>query len=72
MLYQILVIGAPQIIIVLIVFLFGLLFPLLAIIDIVKNDFEGNNKIVWLLIVIFFSFFGTILYFIMGRKQKLN
>ena len=49
MLYQILAIGAPQIIIVLIVFLFGLLFPLLAIIDIVKNDFEGNNKIVWLL-----------------------
>lgn len=71
MLYQILAIGAPQIIIVLIVFLFGLLFPLLAIIDIVKNDFAGN-KIVWLLIVIFFSFFGTILYFITGRKQKLN
>ncbi|MCL6217422.1 PLD nuclease N-terminal domain-containing protein [Zunongwangia pacifica] len=64
--------GSFQIIFVLIAFLFGFLFPLLAIIDIVRNDFKGNDKIVWLLVVVFLNFFGTILYFIMGRKQKLS
>ncbi|UAB86289.1 PLDc_N domain-containing protein [Zunongwangia sp. SCSIO 43204] len=72
MLHQIFAIGAPQIILILITCLFALLFPLLAIIDIIRNDFKGNDKIVWLLVVIFFSFFGTLLYFIMGRKQRLT
>ncbi|MDN3594935.1 PLD nuclease N-terminal domain-containing protein [Zunongwangia endophytica] len=72
MLHQTLAIGALQLILILITCLFALLFPLLAIIDIVRNDFKGNDKIVWLLVVIFFSFFGTLLYFVMGRKQRLT
>lgn len=63
-----LVIGAPQIIIILSVFLT----PLIAIVDIVRNEFTGNNKLIWILVVFFFNFFGVILYFLIGRKQKIK
>jgi len=49
----------------------GMLLPLLALIDIVKSDFEGNNKLMWALIVVFFNFIGAILYFAIGRNQKI-
>mgnify|MGYP001237010571 CR=1 FL=1 len=50
--------------------LFALLLPILAIIDILTSEFKGNDKIVWLLVVIFLSFFGAILYLVIGREQK--
>ncbi|WP_417887185.1 PLDc N-terminal domain-containing protein [Zunongwangia sp.] len=55
----------------LLILTFAILFPLLAIIDIVRNNFKENDKIIWLLVVLFFNFLGTILYFIIGRKQRL-
>lgn len=61
-----LVIGAPQIILIL---SFSLI-PLISIVDIVRNEFTGNNKLIWILIVFFFNFFGVILYFLIGRKTK--
>jgi len=62
-----LVIGIPQIILILIV----IILPIIALIDILKNEFSGNNKIIWLLLVLIGCFFGALLYFIIGRKQKL-
>jgi membrane protein DedA with SNARE-associated domain len=55
----------------LILILFVLLPTIIALIDIVRNEFSGNNKIVWLLVVLLGNFLGAILYFIIGRKQKL-
>lgn len=52
--------------------LFGLILPLVALIDILRSNFEGNNKIIWLLVVLLANFLGAILYFIMGQKQKLE
>ncbi len=62
-----LAIGIPQLILI----LFVLLPTIIALIDIVRNEFSGNNKIVWLLAVLLGSCFGAFLYFIFGRKQKL-
>jgi len=42
----------------------------LALIDIQKSEFQGNTKLIWLLVVIFLSFFGAILYFLIGKEQK--
>ncbi|MFI2741868.1 PLDc N-terminal domain-containing protein [Zhouia sp. PK063] len=66
------IIGAPQVLLLLLVGIFCLLLPLLALIDILKNEFSGNNKIVWVLVVIFFSLLGSILYFTIGKNQKIN
>ena len=65
-------IGPQEIIIILLITLFLFILPIIALVDIVKSEFEGNNKVVWVLIVIFFSIIGSILYFLIGKNQKLN
>jgi hypothetical protein len=47
-------------------------FWIISIIDILKSRFEGNNKIVWLLVVTLLSVPGIILYRVIGRKQKIR
>jgi len=43
-----------------------------ALIDILKNEFIGSNKVIWLLLVIFIPVLGFVLYFLIGRKQKVR
>jgi membrane protein YqaA with SNARE-associated domain len=69
---EFLMIGPWQIILILIAVFFGIIPTIIALIDIVKNEFSGNNKIVWLLVVLLGNFLGALLYFIIGRKQKLS
>jgi hypothetical protein len=57
---------------ILIVVGLGFLLPLIALIDILRNEFEGSNKIIWVLVVLFFPFIGTLLYFIIGTGQKIR
>ncbi len=62
--------------------LFGFLFFILfivpfvlwiwALVDILKSEFTGYNKIIWLLLVIFLPLLGLILYYFIGRKQKIK
>lgn len=57
---------------VVIIFLLLLFIPwLIAFVDILKSDFNGSNKMVWLLAVMFVPLIGAITYFIIGRKQKI-
>jgi heme/copper-type cytochrome/quinol oxidase subunit 2 len=51
--------------------LFVLVCWLWALIDILRGEFSGINKIIWLLLVIFIPILGMILYFAIGRKQKI-
>ncbi|MBC7350097.1 MAG: PLDc_N domain-containing protein [Candidatus Aminicenantes bacterium] len=45
---------------------------IIALVDILRNDFPGQEKIVWLLVVIFLPLLGPILYFIIGRKKRIK
>jgi len=45
---------------------------LIVFVDILKNDFKGNDKLVWLLVVIFVPFIGPLSYLFIGRKQKIE
>ncbi|MGZ0016789.1 PLD nuclease N-terminal domain-containing protein [Yeosuana sp. AK3] len=67
-----LAIGTWQLILILAVLFLGILPTILALVDILKSEFKGNNKIVWVLVVLFFNFFGAILYFLIGREQKIK
>lgn len=49
-----------------------LLFPIWALIDILKSKFEGNTKLIWIMLVVFTNLIGTILYFIIGKNQKIK
>jgi len=46
-------------------------FTIFAIIDVLRNDFQGNSRIVWLLVLVFLSLPGLILYRVIGKKQKV-
>ncbi len=65
-------IGVTSAVFVSVIVLIGLLLPLLALISIVRNDFQGSDKLVWVLIVLFLPFLGSILYFLLGRSQRIK
>ncbi|MDF1576724.1 MAG: PLDc N-terminal domain-containing protein [Bacteroidales bacterium] len=54
------------------VVLFIFLIPLLALISALMNDFPGNEKIIWVLIILFLPFLGSVLYFLIGRNQRMS
>ena len=62
----------PQEMIILLIGLFLFVLPVIALVDIIRNEFTGNNKLIWVLIVIFFNILGSILYFLMGKNQKIE
>jgi len=54
------------------IMLFFIVLPLVAIIDILRSNFAGSNKLIWILVVLFANIIGSILYFIIGQKQKIK
>ncbi len=55
---------------ILFIILFIALFPLIALIDVLTGRFEGNDKIVWVILIIFLPFIGAVLYFLIGRARR--
>ena len=52
--------------------LLSVILQILAIIDIIRSEFRSpNDKIIWIVVCIFFSFIGPILYFVFGQDQKV-
>lgn len=66
------IIGAQELVFILLFGLLIFLLPVIAIIDIVRSKFEGNMQLIWVLIVLFSNIIGAILYFIIGRNQKMT
>jgi uncharacterized BrkB/YihY/UPF0761 family membrane protein len=64
-------VGPWQIIIILTAFL-GIIPTIIALVDILKSKFNGNDKIVWVLVVLFLNLIGAILYFAIGRNQRVK
>lgn len=60
------------ILITVLVILFIFLLPLFALISALMNTFQGNEKIIWILLIIFLPFLGSVLYFLIGRNQRTN
>ena len=65
------ILGPFQILVLMTVMFFIAVLPILAIIDILRSEFVGNNKIMWVLIVLFMNIIGSILYFLIGKNQKI-
>ncbi len=65
-------IGIWQTLLLLIIALLVIL-PVIAIIDITKGEFKGgNDKLIWILVVLFLNPLGTLLYFLIGKDQKVS
>lgn len=66
-------IGVPELIVILMLInILTLPFWIAAIVNILRGNFQGNDKVVWLLVVILLYTLGVILYFFIGRKKKLR
>lgn len=64
-------IGPWQIILILVAAAL-LILPLIALVDILSNAFTDSNKVIWVLVVLFLPFLGSMLYFVLGTKQKIK
>ena len=49
----------------------GLILPLIAIIDILRSRFHGNDNILFLIMVVLLPFIGSIIYFVVGPSRKI-
>jgi hypothetical protein len=58
--------------ITILVVLFIFLLPLMALISVLMNEFRGNEKIMWVIIIIFLPFLGSVLYFLVGRNKRIS
>ena len=52
--------------------LFTFILYIYILIDILKHEFTGYNKIIWILVLIFFPILGALLYLIIGRTQRIK
>lgn len=71
---NILLLGIPGdwIYLILLIYIIPGILWLWALIDLVKSEFTDKNmKLIWALIIIFIPLIGSIIYLVMGRKQKL-
>jgi hypothetical protein len=41
------------------------------LVDVLRNAFKKNNKLIWVLVVLCIPLLGSILYIFIGRKQRL-
>jgi hypothetical protein len=58
--------------VILISMLLAFIPTVIALIDILKSKFNQNDKLVWIVVVLFFNLIGAIIYFTIGRKQKIK
>lgn len=64
------IIGAQEIIVILMVAAFVFLIPIWALVDIVRGKFKGNMQLIWVIIVVCLNLIGAVLYFGIGKNQK--
>lgn len=55
------------------ILLVGLLLPIIALVDVIRSNFKGaNDKLIWVLVILFLNIFGALLYFLIGTRQKIK
>tara|TARA_R100000935_G_C2828649_1_gene163756 strand:+ start:111 stop:335 length:225 start_codon:yes stop_codon:yes gene_type:complete len=42
------------------------------LIDILKNNFAQNDKIIWILVIVFMPLLGSFLYLFIGKNKKIK
>ena len=58
--------------IMLLILILPIILWIVALVDILKSNFSGSNKVVWIIVVILLPILGAILYLLIGRSQKVK
>ncbi len=65
--------GGAEIIVILLVLVLPYILNIVALIEVLRNEFEpSQNKLIWLIVVLVIPFLGAVLYFLMGRKGRIK
>jgi hypothetical protein len=56
---------------ILLFFIIPLVLWLWALIDCLKSNFSGSNKLIWIVLIILLPVLGPILYLLIGRGQRV-
>ena len=51
---------------------FSFILYIYILIDILRYEFTGYNKVIWIIVLICFPVLGAILYLIFGRGQRIK
>lgn len=66
-------IGGIELLFLLGILAFVFIFPIVALVDVVRSDFRGpNDKVIWVIIIVFLNLIGALLYIFIGRKQRIS
>jgi hypothetical protein len=66
--------GGPEVFLLLILLFLAspAVFIVWALIEVLKSNFQNDtNKLIWVLVILFVPVLGGLLYFIIGRKQRV-
>jgi len=66
------IIGSQELILILVFSCVFFIIPIIALVDILKSEFTGNNKLIWVLVILLSWIIGAILYYFIGRNQKIR
>ena len=50
----------------------GIAFWIWALVDCCTKEFKGNDKVVWILVLVFTSWIGAIIYLLVGRDKAIR
>jgi len=64
-------VGSYELVIILFSLLFIVVLPILALVSVLRSQFEGNDKIIWILLIVFLPCLGSMLYFVLGKKKRV-
>ena len=55
-----------------IIVVFSFVLYIYILIDILRHEFTGYNKIIWIIVIICFPILGALLYLVFGRGQRVK
>lgn len=70
--YTFIGLGGQEVIFILLVLGILFLLPLIALVDVIRSDFRGSNdKLIWVIVILFLNIIGALLYLVIGRNQRV-
>lgn len=70
--YTFIGLGGQEVIFILLVLGILFLLPLIALVDVIRSDFRGSNdKLIWVIVILFLNIIGALLDLVIGRNQRI-
>ena len=64
--------GGFELLLIAIFFILPLFLWIIALVEVLKSEFKNSNdKLIWVLVILLFPIIGALLYFIIGRNQRV-